>query len=234
MTKILYILLALVVLLVLITVHEFGHYCAGKMFGFKINEFSIGFGPAIYKRTRKDGEIFAVRALPLGGYCAFEGEDEDGKDKPGSFNTMPAWKRIIVLLSGVTFNFLFAILTAVIYLMVAGFSTVQISSVVVQNNQYINDFKRYDIVVAVNGKKVEAYRSFSSMISDYKLGEEFVVTVERDGKLEDIIVEKKEIDSFYFVSYNEYFEGKLFSNEIDPLTGKRKAYNLETGKREYW
>ena len=76
--SILYILLALVVLLVLITVHEFGHYCAGKIFGFKINEFSIGFGPAIYKKTRKDGEVFSVRWLPLGGFCAFEGEDEDG------------------------------------------------------------------------------------------------------------------------------------------------------------
>ena len=52
-----------------------------RKLGFKINEFSIGFGPAIYKRTKRDGEIFAVRALPLGGYCAFEGEDEDGKDE---------------------------------------------------------------------------------------------------------------------------------------------------------
>ena len=62
---ILYILLALVVLLIMITVHEFGHYIAGKIFGFKINEFSIGFGPAMYKRTRKDGEVFAIRTLPL-------------------------------------------------------------------------------------------------------------------------------------------------------------------------
>ena len=130
---VLYVLLALVVLLVMITVHEFGHYIAGKIFGFKINEFSIGFGPAIYKRTRKDGEVFAIRTLPLGGYCAFEGEDEEGKDKPGSFNSMPAWKRLIVLLSGVTFNFLFGILTAAIYLFVTGYATPKISSVVDSN-----------------------------------------------------------------------------------------------------
>ena len=74
----LYILLALLVLLVMITVHEFGHYCAGKVLGFKINEFAIGFGPVLYKRKRKDGEKFSIRALPLGGFCAFEGEDEDG------------------------------------------------------------------------------------------------------------------------------------------------------------
>ena len=50
----LYILLALVILLVMITVHEFGHYCAGKILGFKINEFAIRFGPNLYSRTKKD------------------------------------------------------------------------------------------------------------------------------------------------------------------------------------
>ena len=223
--NILYILLALVVLLVLITVHEFGHYCAGKIFGFKINEFSIGFGPAIFKRKRKDGEIFSIRALPLGGYCAFEGEDEDEnassnddkkeektetqnlndeesvetkqdsqenaeqsnqtieeekkeesvekveQKKPveGSFNTMAAWKRLVVLLAGVTFNFLFAILTSAIYLMVTGFATVQISATLKTTNFRFgtHGFHKGDIVIAVEGKKVEAYRSFATMIHDY-------------------------------------------------------------------
>ena len=95
----LYILLALVVLLVMITVHEFGHYCAGKVLGFKINEFAIGFGPALFKRKKKDGEQFSIRALPLGGFCAFEGEDEDGENNPDAFNNKPAWKRVIVLVS---------------------------------------------------------------------------------------------------------------------------------------
>jgi len=66
--KFLYILLALVILLVLITVHELGHFVAGKVFGFKINEFAIGFGPKLYSRTnKKTGEVFSIRALPLGG-----------------------------------------------------------------------------------------------------------------------------------------------------------------------
>jgi len=70
------VLLAILILLVMITIHEFGHYLAGKIFHFKINEFSIGFGPALYKRKRKNSdEIFAVRVVPLGGYCAFDGED---------------------------------------------------------------------------------------------------------------------------------------------------------------
>ena len=68
--------LAIVLFLVMIMIHEFGHYVAGKALGFKIMEFSIGFGPAIFqKRSKKTGELFAVRAIPLGGYCAFDGED---------------------------------------------------------------------------------------------------------------------------------------------------------------
>lgn len=68
---------AALILLATITVHEFGHYIIGKLFGFKITEFAIGMGPAIFKKTKKNGEIFSVRVFPLGGFCAFEGEAED-------------------------------------------------------------------------------------------------------------------------------------------------------------
>ncbi len=71
------VVLAIVILLAMVTVHEFGHYLAGKLLKFRINEFSVGFGPAIFKkRSKKTGELFALRAIPLGGYCAFDGEDE--------------------------------------------------------------------------------------------------------------------------------------------------------------
>ena len=70
-------MLAVAILLAMVTIHEFGHYVAGKALGFKINEFAVGFGPAIFKkRSKKTGELFALRCIPLGGYCAFDGEDE--------------------------------------------------------------------------------------------------------------------------------------------------------------
>lgn len=78
--------LAVLLLLVMITIHEFGHYIAGKILHFKIDEFSIGFGPALVKhRNKKTGELFALRLIPLGGYCAFAGEDgleEETKEQP--------------------------------------------------------------------------------------------------------------------------------------------------------
>ena len=68
----------------MITIHEFGHWLAGRILHFGINEFSIGFGPALFKRkNKKTGELFALRLIPLGGYCSFQGEDglEDEKQE---------------------------------------------------------------------------------------------------------------------------------------------------------
>ena len=77
--------LAILILLVMITIHEFGHYLAGKILKFKIDEFSIGFGPALFKhRSKKTGELFAFRLIPLGGYCAFAGEDGLEEEKQAS------------------------------------------------------------------------------------------------------------------------------------------------------
>lgn len=82
-----YILLAIIVLLMMITIHEFGHYIVGKLLKFKINEFSIGFGPKIFSRkNKKTGELFTLRLLPLGGYCAFDGEDAL-EEKKASYNS---------------------------------------------------------------------------------------------------------------------------------------------------
>lgn len=213
----LYIVLALVVLLVMITVHEFGHYCAGKILGFKINEFAIGFGPAIFKRkNKKTGEQFSIRCLPLGGFCAFEGEDEAGNEAPGAFNTMPAWKRLVVLLAGVSFNFLFGVLTAVIYLLVSGYSTPLISATINQPNG--SNLQTNDVIMAVDGKRIEAYRSFNDLMAKYKEGEKITLTVNRDGEIIEIVTSKEKYDPFYFVSDIRTFENKIFDENGNAIS----------------
>ena len=121
--------LAIGILLAMVTVHEFGHYIVGKLLKFKITEFSVGFGPAIFKkRSKKSGELFALRVVPLGGYCAFDGEDEYEEEtaeterketqaqtdeysepKGERFNDQAPWKRILVLIAGATMNYLLAL-----------------------------------------------------------------------------------------------------------------------------
>ena len=82
------VLLAILILLAMITVHEFGHYIVGKLLNFRINEFSVGFGPALFKhKNKKTGELFSVRLIPLGGYCAFDGEDGIEETREGNAQT---------------------------------------------------------------------------------------------------------------------------------------------------
>lgn len=222
LSKILYILLALLILMVLITVHEFGHYLAGKLFKFKINEFSIGFGKTIYKKTRADGEIFSIRLLPLGGYCAFEGEDEEN---PGhdAFNSKPAWQRLIVLFSGVFFNFVFGILTSAIYLMVAGYGVPVISSA--RNEMLAQGFQIGDKIVAVNNRKLEAYRPISDLLADYADDNSVVFTVERNGEKQKLEIQRINIENGYFyVSDSSSLKDNLYI-----LNGElHQAYSLDS------
>lgn len=213
----LYILLALAVLLVLITVHEFGHYVAGKIFKFKINEFAIGFGPAIYKKTnKKTGEVFSIRALPLGGFCAFEGEDEDNPT-PDAFNNKSPWKRLIVLVSGVLFNFIFGIITAAIFLMVNGYAQPCIADFA-PNNPYNGILKKGDIVTEINGKQIEIYRSMNDITKKIKKGEKITLKVNRDGEIIEIKdLEKFTTEAFYFVADYSQLENAIYDkNGVNP------------------
>ena len=191
-----YILLALLILVVMIVIHELGHYTAGKLLKFKINEFSIGFGKAIFKKVKKNGEIFAIRWIPLGGYCAFDGEDEDIESET-AFNKQAWWKRLIVLFSGAFFNFLSAILMCVVLLAVVGCGYSKIETVQGENAQYL---QVNDVVTHVNGEKCTffngGFNALTSEITDPN--QTIVLTVERiiDGERETIdIPVKKSVET---------------------------------------
>lgn len=99
-----YILIAIVMFGILIAVHEFGHFIAAKSLGVKVNEFAIGMGPALLSK-QKGETLYSLRAFPIGGFCAMEGEEE-ASDDPRSFHNKPAWKKFIILVAGAFMNFL--------------------------------------------------------------------------------------------------------------------------------
>ena len=98
-----YILLAILLFGLLIAVHEWGHFITAKLLGVRVNEFSIGMGPLLYSK-QKGETLYSLRAIPMGGFCAMEGEDEE-VDAPGSFSTKPVWKQLIILVAGAFMNF---------------------------------------------------------------------------------------------------------------------------------
>lgn len=194
-----YVLLALLALMAMIVVHELGHYTAGKLLGFKIDEFAIGFGPKIFKRkNKKTGELFSIRPFPIGGFCAFHGEDADGalldengnqvKDAngniikdPDAFNNQKPWKRLIVLFSGAFMNFLSAILIITIYFSAYGqplpyvVGTYDVPS-------YQNVFEQGDVLLSVNGKQINlmAQEDLDNVFK--KVGDNAEFRVLRNGK----------------------------------------------------
>ena len=103
-----YILLAILIFGVLIAIHEFGHFSVAKLCGVKVNEFAVGMGPALFQK-QKGETLYALRAIPLGGFCAMEGEDGDSED-PRAFTAQPAWKRILILCAGSFNNFLLGLI----------------------------------------------------------------------------------------------------------------------------
>ena len=141
---VLYILLFIVLLSVLIIVHELGHLAAAKAFNVYCLEYSIGMGPLLFKKKRKNGETqFSIRAIPFGGYVSMYGEGVElpegvEVDESRSLNKIKAWKRAIVLLAGVTMN---AILALVFFFI----------SNCVDNSLYINS-----VNVVENSKATEA------------------------------------------------------------------------------
>lgn len=183
-----YILLAILVLLVMITVHEFGHYVTGKIFKFGIDEFAIGFGPKIFSKTRKSGELFSVRAFPVGGFCAFRGEDEDSDD-PKAFNNKKPWQRIIVLVSGALMNYLLAVLLIALMFGIYG-QTSLMTGKVVQSHDYTAEysFRDRDVILKADGKNVYLLTDIMQATQNRNKDDIVEFSVLRDGKVQDINV----------------------------------------------
>ncbi len=192
------VLLAILILLLMITVHEFGHYVAGRALGFKIDEFAIGFGPALIKRRKRNGEVFSLRAVPLGGYCAFAGED-GSSDAPldnhpaagvrGTFTSKPPWQRIVVLLSGALMNYITAVVMIVASFLIFGQMVVRIDGVTYPEGfSSADSFVAGDVIIEAEGGGVYLTTDLMQALAGKKEGEGARFTVDRGGSLTEITV----------------------------------------------
>lgn len=98
----------------MIFIHEFGHFFTAKLSGIRVNEFAIGMGPTLF-HFQKGETKYSLRLLPIGGFCAMEGEDDDSPDEH-AFNKKPVWKRILVVIMGAVMNILLGIVLMMIML----------------------------------------------------------------------------------------------------------------------
>lgn len=144
----------------MITIHEFGHFVSAKLSGIRVNEFAIGMGPLLCKFQKGETQ-YSIRLLPIGGYCAMEGEDEDSKD-PKAFGNKPTWKRIIVVAMGAIFNI---ILGFIIMMIILGQQSAFASTTVAQFSDgattSTSGLMVDDEITSLNGYKVSSYNDFT-------------------------------------------------------------------------
>lgn len=179
------ILVALLVLGIMVMVHEYGHYKAGKLLGFGVQEFAIGMGPKIWKKERK-GTLFTLRLLPIGGMCKFYGEDEAPADEK-SFNAQKPWKRLIVIFSGPFMNLVLAIVLAITTVLIFGNIVPYVSKITNETGPAaVAGLEPGDRLVSVNGERLETYNA--SQLIGAAEGGTFTITVERDGEKLDLTI----------------------------------------------
>ena len=119
---VIYVILAIVLLGVIVLVHELGHFAVGRLCGVGVEEFSVGFGPKIFGWKRKNTR-YSLRAIPLGGYVRFTGEDEQS-DQENAINNQPVWKRFLTLLAGPSMNFVLAFVAILLLYSFYGYTNV--------------------------------------------------------------------------------------------------------------
>lgn len=179
MTTALSILAALVLLSVLVVVHELGHFLAGRVLGFSILEFAVGMGPKLFSK-KKNGIEYSLRALPIGGMCRFEGEDQEVANER-SFNAQKVWKRIVVVVAGPVMNLLFAILVSIVTLSIFGDFMPGVYEVSPDMPAATAGVQTGDILLQVDGKPVKFYFQTVDMIRAVET-KDMTLTVERNGE----------------------------------------------------
>ena len=191
------VLFAILLFSLLIFVHELGHFLTAKASGVQVNEFSLFMGPAIWKK--QVGEtLYAIRCVPIGGYCAMEGEDED-TENPRSFQKAAVWKRLIILAAGSVMNFLAGLLILAIVVAPARQIVVPVVDFIEEGCALAGDhgIQEGDRLLELDGEKIYVQSDFS-MILSLNPGDVHDLVLERNGEtivLDDFLMEKREFDN---------------------------------------
>ena len=176
-----FILFAILIFGFLIFIHEFGHFLTAKLSGVRVNEFSINMGPKLFGWKRGETQ-YSFRLIPLGGYCAMEGEDGDSAD-PRSFTAAKWWKRLIILCAGAFMNLLtgFVVMALLLGLAYPMPNTAKITEFMPGNVVQSQGLEVGDTLYAINGHRIYIKSDFD-LLETRVSGHLCDLTVLRDGQ----------------------------------------------------
>ena len=215
----------IIILSVVVVAHEFGHYLIARMNNIHVVEFSVGFGPTIFHFDKGDTR-YSLKLLPLGGSCAFEGED--GKvttDKPFkglSFPAAPVWARIGTVFAGPFFNFILAFIFAMVIVSYCGTDIPKVQGLTEGRPAAESGLQVGDIITKINGEHIHLWRDIT-LISFLNSGEELTVEYDRNGTKGTVV---------FTPAYSEA-EGRYFLG-IEGGTTFEDAKGLKIFKASYY
>lgn len=207
---------SIIIFLLVILIHEFGHFIVAKKNGVSVLEFSVGMGPKVFQKKSKE-TLYSFRILPVGGYCQLEGEDEDN-DSPSSLNNQPAFVRLKVILAGAIMNFLLAFTLLIILMSMSNVNT-EISGVMENSPASLSGIKVGDKIVSINGNKMNNGEELLKAIRNSN--GDLNIEIERNNKSENFTITPKVEDDVRKIGVN--FSEEYNIKHFNVLKGFKKG-----------
>lgn len=182
----------------LIFIHEGGHFLAARLSKVKVEEFSIGFGPKIFKKKGKETE-YSLAIIPFGGYVKMTGETERSDD-PHSFNNAKISRRIFIVVAGAVVNIIFGTVVYFILSMSSGYNiSTTVAKILPEAKENISQIEIGDRILKINDTNIRLKSDISNALKNYKSGENLNIILERNG--EELAVEAKptEYEENYYI-----------------------------------
>lgn len=189
------VIIAIIMFLLLVTIHEFGHFIVAKLSGIKVNEFAVGMGPAIYSKEKGE-TLYSLRILPIGGYCAMEGEDESSSD-PRSYDNAPAFKRFLTILAGPFMNLLLAAIIFSVVIFNIGTASTKVGGFSENSKAKEAGIEIGDQILKVNDENITEFADISKVLA------KFYEKNDKDLPVEVLVKRNDEEKSF---TVKPYFE----------------------------
>lgn len=210
------IIYAVILFALMIFPHELGHFVVAKSVGVTVNEFAFGMGPALFQRQRGE-TLYSIRLIPIGGYCAMEGENEDTGNE-GSFNSKPVWAKLAVLFAGAGMNVLIAILALSIFMGVVGSVTTTLDEVQPDSPALAAGLQEGDRLLSIDGTEISTWNDVTVAMGEGS-GQR-IIEIERDGQTMTVAAEPEKNEE------GRYVIGILPQVTHSPLTAAENGLKL--------
>ena len=199
----------------LIFIHELGHFTVAKLCKVKVNEFSIGFGPTIWKKQGKETK-YAIRLIPLGGFVSMEGEEEQSENE-GSFSKASIPKRIAIVVAGATVNIIFGVCIYFILAVTSGpYLSNEIDATIDNYAAKEAGLQSGDKIIEVNGKEINSKNDLDKAMKNNS-GENVEIKIQRGDETEKYSIKPTEVtfeNNFkkYYLGINMKYASDNFAN----------------------